>query len=69
MSILEFEKLCCRLLRCKQWYETATEIEKEQFKPQMYEIFTKIDADYSRTKDLELKKQKLKKIKSQIFLM
>ena len=56
MPILKhFEKLCCRLLKCKQWYLSTKD--KEQFKPQMYKLFEEIDSMYLHTENLELRKQ------------
>ena len=54
MSILdEFQKLCCRLVKCKSWWKDASEQEREAQKVNLYILADMIDETFSKMNERE----------------
>lgn len=54
MSILdEFQKLCCRLVKCKSWWKDASDKEREAQKINLYILADMIDETFSKMNERE----------------
>lgn len=54
MPILdEFQRLCCRVVKCKSWWNNASEQEREAQKANLYILADLIDETYSKMNERE----------------
>lgn len=54
MSILdEFQRLCVRVVKCKSWWNGASEKEREAQKANLYILADMIDETYSKMTERE----------------
>lgn len=56
MPILdEFQRLCCRVVKCKSWWNNASEQEREAQKANLYILADLIDETFSKMNERERK--------------